>query len=198
MSVNIDNIHYLYHYYEASIGPFINLSELPICEAEKILGDIKSRAKTFAAKRTSDYMKIRRELEQKARSIFIHKGGEPIRNVPHYMTLGPCSWLLDWYEDGKELCIHIDMFSEGQVSFTYGDLFPTMRYNDGKPYRNTIYTKQEIYEIIKTYGLPQDWNKTGSKGPERYIEVQIWDDEPIKAYLAKGNFKGLPPVVNSE
>jgi len=59
-----------------------------------------------------------------------------------------------------------------------------MRYNDGKPYRNTVYTKQEIYEIIKIYGLPQDWNRTGSNGPERYIEAQIWDDEPIKAYLS--------------
>lgn len=183
MNTNIYAVNYLYHYYEASIGPFVNLSELPICEAEKILNDIKARGKTFAAKRSSDYMKTRGELEQKARSMFIQKGGKPIRSVPHYMTLGPCTWLLDWYENGKALRIHIDMFSEEQVSFTYGDLFPAMRYNDGKPYRNTVYTNQEIYEIIKMYGLPQDWNRTGSKGPERYIEAQIWDDEPIKAYF---------------
>lgn len=184
MNTNIDTVQYLYHYYEASIGPFVNLSELPIYEAEKILRDIKARGKTFAARRSSDYIKIRRELEQKARSMFIQKGGKPIRSVPHYMTLGTCSWLLDWYENGKELCIHIDMFSEEQVSFTYGDLFPAMRYNDGKPYRNTVYTKREIYEIIRIYGIPQDWNRTGSKGPERYIEAQVWDDEPIKEYLS--------------
>jgi hypothetical protein len=54
-----------------------------------------------------------------------------------------------------------------------------MRYQDGKPYRNQVYTINEIYKVIKEYGLPQQWNSDGHNGPERYIEVQIWDDKPI-------------------
>ncbi|MBO0995565.1 hypothetical protein [Bacillus sp. SD088] len=39
-----------------------------------------------------------------------------------------------------------------------------------------------LYEVIDQYGLPQEWNPEGNKGPERYIEVQIWDDQPIRKY----------------
>lgn len=101
------------------------------------------------------------------------------------MTLGKCQWLKEWYIEGQELEIHIDEFDEKTISFTYGDLFPTMRYEDGKPYRGRIYTKQEIYKLVERYGLPQDWNRDGKNGPERYIEVQIWDDQPLKKYIQR-------------
>ena len=32
---------FLYHYYEKTIGPFKNLSDLPVMEAEKIIRTIK-------------------------------------------------------------------------------------------------------------------------------------------------------------
>ncbi|BBH24673.1 hypothetical protein Back11_60180 [Paenibacillus baekrokdamisoli] len=57
-----------------------------------------------------------------------------------------------------------------------------MRYQDGKPYRNQVYTIDEIYNVINEFGLPQDWNPEGQNGPERYIEVQIWDDEPLRKW----------------
>jgi hypothetical protein len=31
-------------------------------------------------------------------------------------------------------------------------------------------------------GLPQEWNRDGSKGPERYVEAQIWDERVIGKY----------------
>lgn len=183
---NFNNrISYLYHYYESNIGPFVNISELPDNDAESVLYNIKNKNTTFAAKRDSNYIKLRRNLENLAREFFIKKGGHPKREVPHYMTLGPCSWLNEWYEHGNEIHIHIDMFDKDIISFTYGDLFPTMRYEDEKPYRKIIYTKDEIYSIIQKFGLPQNWNKDGKHGPERYIEAQIWDDEPIKKFYAK-------------
>ncbi|SDW74471.1 hypothetical protein [Paenibacillus sp. PDC88] len=60
-----------------------------------------------------------------------------------------------------------------------------MRYQDGKPYRGQIYTKSEIKMVIEEFGLPQEWNIHGEKGPERYIEVQIWDDKPIHKYMQR-------------
>ena len=141
--------------------------------------------KGFAAQRSEGYMTIRTELEQRAREMFIHKGGEPVMRYPHYMTLGPCDWLNEWYETPAALAIPLDAFSEKHISFTYGDLFPTMRYKDGKPYREQIYTKSEIIDMIATYGLPQQWNNDGRNGPERYIEVQIWDETTIMQYTHK-------------
>ncbi|WP_110933298.1 hypothetical protein [Paenibacillus bouchesdurhonensis] len=174
----------LYHYYEENIGPFKNLSSLELNEAEEILQGLRNEGNTFASKRSMDYLRIRSELEAKARMLFMKKGGKPTKKYPHYMTLGPCDWIKDWYKDGKQIVLRLDDFNEELISFTYGDLFPTMRYQDGKEYRRQVYTKAEILELVGRYGLPQEWNKDGDKGPERYIEAQIWDDEVIEKLRA--------------
>ncbi len=174
----------LFHYFDRAAGPFRNLSDLSLTEAISLQKALKQQNKGLAGKRSDDYVTIRFELEDKARAIFAAKGGKPIRQRPHYMTFGACPWLLEWYREGQELSIPLDRFHPETVSFTYGDLFPTMRYQDGKPYRNQVYTLLEIQEIVKRYGLPQLWNSRGDLGPERYIEAQIWDERPLQAFLA--------------
>ncbi|GFN30775.1 hypothetical protein [Paenibacillus xylaniclasticus] len=174
---------FLYHYYDASTGPFRNLSDLSPEEAERVLQDIRTNKKGLASQRSDDYLTIRRELEAKARELFIIKGGKPVRSAPHYMTMGECPWLLDWFEEGQQLAIALEQFDASSVSFTYGDLFPTMRVQDGRKYRGHVYTMHEIMEVIEQFGYPQQWNQTGEKGPERYIEVQVWDDRPLLRYL---------------
>jgi hypothetical protein len=166
----------LYHYYESSQGPFKNLSDLPLAEAEQIMNHLRQAGTTFASKRTIEYLRVRRELEDMVRAAFISKGGKPDRLRPHYMTLGRCPWLLSWYEHGKELSIPMDTFRPETLSFTYGDIFPAMRFKDGRPYRQQVYTLPEIPELVARFGLPQDWNADGQLGPERYIEVQVWSN----------------------
>ncbi|TCZ71840.1 hypothetical protein E0485_22500 [Paenibacillus albiflavus] len=173
----------MYHYYDKNTGPFKNLSKLTREAAEEVSNRIKLDGKTFASKRSNDYMNIRRELESKAREQFIAKGGKPYNTFPHYMTLEACEWIASWYKNPGVVVIPWEVFLEESISFTYGDLFPTMRYEDGKPYRKQVYTKSEIKELIKQYGFPQAWNVNGDQGPERYIEVQVWDEEVIKRYL---------------
>ena len=174
---------FLSHYYEAGRGPFRNLSDLPPDEAEVILENIRQKGDVFASKRVKDYLDIRRGLEDKVRELFIKKGGKPQRQRPHYMILGDCSWLQKWYLDGQELRIPLASFQPEIVSFTYGDTFPAMRHQDGKPYREQIYTLDELPELVRLYGLPQEWNGEGKYGPDRYIEAQVWADEPIKQFL---------------
>jgi hypothetical protein len=174
---------FLHHYYEQECGPFRNLSDLAQDVAESVQRRLKERGDVFASRRSDDYLAIRRQLEERARDLFIFKGGEPVRARPHYMTLGACEWIRQWYREGRELKLHIDEFAPRTVSFTYGDLFPTMRCGDGRPYRGQVYTRDEIFRLIDEYGLPQDWNRDGSRGPERYIEAQIWDDAPLDRFL---------------
>lgn len=174
---------YMYHYYDLDIGPFRNLSMLSEAEADNISARIKREGTTFASQRSNDYMIIRRQLESAARELFIAKGGRPQNRFPHYMTLEACDWLATWYRNPGTVAISWDEFSDESISFTYGDLFPTMRYQDDKPYRRQVYTKKEIIEIISQFGFPQHWNNSGNQGPERYIEVQIWDEEVIKRYF---------------
>ncbi|MFD0675225.1 hypothetical protein [Cohnella sp. GCM10027633] len=173
----------LYHYFDRDKGPFKNLSKLTSEVAEEISNKIKIDGDTFASQRSKDYMYIRRELESKARAQFIAKGGKPQNIFPHYLTVEACEWIASWYRNPGVVVIPWGEFLEESISFTYGDLFPTMRYEDSKPYRKQVYTKNEILEVIKRFGFPQDWNVKGDQGPERYIEVQVWDEEVIKQYL---------------
>lgn len=172
----------LYHYYEHSRGPFRNLSDLPQAEAEAVLAELRRQRDGFASQRSADYIAIRRALEDRVRERFIALGGQPTRERPHYMTVGACAWVQSWYTHGCALAIPLAAFAPEQVSFTYGDLFPAMRYGDGKPYRQQVYTLDDLPDLIATYGLPQVWNADGQHGPDRYIEAQVWDDAPLAAY----------------
>lgn len=175
---------FLSHYYEAASGPFCNLSDLPLDEAEKIQARIRRENNRFASRRTEDYLRVRRELEERIRSMFIEKGGRPVRARPHYMILGSCPWVKSWYVDGCEARLPLSAFPPGSLSFTYGDSFPAMRFQDGRPYRRQVYTLEELPDLVRMYGLPQEWNADGNLGPERYIEAQVWDDEVIRRFLA--------------
>lgn len=143
------------------------------------MDEVRLRGDTFAARRAQDYLEIRRNLEFTIREKFIAKGGEPLKATPHYMILGPCPWVETWYRDGRFVVIPLREITPRRISFTYGDSFPAMRFQDGKPYRGMVYTLEELPELIHQYGLPGEWNHDGSKGPERYIEAQVWEDIPI-------------------
>lgn len=176
----------LYHYYDRHLGPFRNLSDLPLAEAEAVLAEIRAADRTFAAKRAADYLTIRRELEERVRTLFIAKGGHPRRARPHYFTVDVCSWLLAWYVEGCALSLPLCHIPTDTISFTYGDTFPAMRLQDGRPYRGQVYTLHDLPVLIEEYGLPQSWNSDGQAGPDRYIEAQLWDDRPIIPLITAG------------
>ncbi|AIQ48016.1 hypothetical protein R70723_20480 [Paenibacillus sp. FSL R7-0273] len=175
----------LYHYYERALGPFKNLSDLPAVQAEEVLGAIRRNKEVMASRRPDGYLERRRELEQLARSLFIEKGGKPVRAAPHYMVIGECEWLKSWYAEGAAVYMPISGFDTDTLSFSYGDLFPTFspKVRDGKEYRGKVYTYREIIWLMEKYGLPQVWNKDGAYGPERYIEVQVWDEGPLNMLM---------------
>jgi hypothetical protein len=178
---------FLYHYYEAADGPFRNLSDLPLKEAEKVLEEIRlAGGGRFASQRPADYLAVRRQLEEQVRKLFIAKGGKPQRERPHYLIVGACPWVLTWYPHGCELRIPLAAFRAQAISFTYGDTFPALRFQDGKPYRGQVFTLAELPALIERHGLPQVWNATGEHGPDRYIEAQVWEDGPLRPYLEPG------------
>jgi len=178
---------YLYHYYDSGIGPFVNLSELPMDEANEVLRQIRTeRPKNQSAQRDGDYMFRRYMYEDILKKVFIKRGGVIKRSPPHYMVVGHSPWLATWFENCSCIKIPIEKFDLSTVSFTYGDSHPTFspwpRDDDWKEYRRKLYTYDEIVKVIKRHGLPQDWNNDGKYGPERYVEAHIWNDEPIGKY----------------
>lgn len=176
---------YLYHYFDKSIGPFVNLSDVSVAEANEIMKAIRRRKPGVqCAQRSPEYMEMRIYYEHILRSEFEKKGGLIKRKSPHYMVVEHSPWLSTWFENSAFIKIPVEEFDIRTVSFTYGDSHPTFssKVNDGKEYRRKLYTYDEILEIIQKYGLPQDWNDDGKHGPERYIEAHIWSDEIISRY----------------
>lgn len=171
-------IRHFYHYFDASRGPFLNLSALSLEEGALVQNGFEDKAEWFASRRDGGYVKRRRELEALARDLFVEKGGKPRSDYPHYLVIEACAWLETWYPNPRHVAIPVEKCRLEAVSFSYGDLFPTFsgRVDDGKEYRRKIYRYDEILELIGKYGLPQEWNPDGTSGPERYIEVQYWDE----------------------
>lgn len=178
---------FLYHYYDKKIGPFMNLSELSTDEANTVLSEIKKEKPSVqCAQRDSEYMFRRHMYEDIIRKEFAKKGGIIKRNIPHYMVVEHSPWLNTWFENTAYIRISIKEFDLKTVSFTYGDSHPTFspwpRDDDWKEYRRKLYTYDEILDVIKKYGLPQNWNNDGRLGPERYIEAHIWSDDTLDKY----------------
>ncbi|WP_167959025.1 hypothetical protein [Anaerosporobacter faecicola] len=176
---------YLYHYYDKTIGPFRNLSDVTVEEAKEILAKIKvNKPHVQCAKRQDTYVEDRLHYEAILREKFLEKGGVIKRQVPHYMVVEHSPWLSTWFENCAYIKIPIEEFDLSTVSFTYGDSHPTFspRVTDQKEYRKKLYRYEEILDIIDRYGMPQDWNDDGRFGPERYIEAHIWSDETIMRY----------------
>lgn len=179
---------FLYHYYDKSIGPFVNLSDLPLDQAQSVLDTIKmTKPRSQSAQRNPAYVENRRRCEDILRKAFLAKGGLPERLAPHYMVVEHSPWLSTWYEESASIKIPISDFDLKTISFTYGDSMPTFSptVNDGKEYRHKLYTYDEIVALIAKYGLPQDWNDDGAHGPERYIEAHIWSDDTIDRFLRR-------------
>ena len=175
----------LYHYFDQRTGPFRSLSDLPMEEAKALLEEIKAtRPHSQSAQRHNKYVEYRHNCENIIRREFEKKGGVIKRQPPHYMVVEHSPWLSTWFEDCGVIKIPIEEFDLATVSFTYGDSMPTFSpsIQDGKEYRRQLYTYPEILDVIARYGLPQDWNDDGKHGPERYIEVHVWNDEPICWY----------------
>lgn len=107
---------FLYHYYDASMKPFLNLSDVSIEEAEKILKDIASKKPDIqCAKRTTQYMELRHHYEDILRCEFMKKDGNIQRQAPHYMVVEHSPWLASWFENSAFIKIDIDKFDKSTI-----------------------------------------------------------------------------------
>lgn len=127
----------LYHYYDASMKPFQNLSDVSIEEARKILKDIASKKPdTQCAKRTTGYIELRHHYEDILRCKFM-KDSHP--------TFSPR------VNDGKEYRKKLYTYDEilGIIE-KYG--YPQDWNNDGK-YGPERYIEAHIWsdDVIQKY-----------------------------------------------
>jgi hypothetical protein len=58
-----------------------------------------------------------------------------------------------------------------------------------RPYHLRVFRLEELTHIVGAHGLPPDEEPVEYAGYERaqfekYIEVQVWSDEPVRQFLA--------------
>lgn len=187
------------HYHSRLDPPFLNLSDLPLGHLDDVIEQLKQRKadnpeyKRVFGKR---YMDFRKQTESKLRQLFEERGGKPERQSPHYFVLGECPWFSGLYPDAAMVQLDWRTLPAEQTSFTYPDSFVSMRLGPKyglapeppQPYHERIFFMDELAIIAAKHGLPDssidgDYEGYQNRKFEKYIEVQLWSDEPVKQYL---------------
>lgn len=195
----IDIPSYVTHYHPAEDRPFQNLSDLSDDEATQVIRRLVRRGRADPRhKRVYGpiYMAYRRRVEAKLRALYVDSGGRPVRVAPHYFVLGSSKWFEGVYPDARSVTIPLDQLPKYQMSFTYPDSAVSMRIGaefglpeaPARPYHEKVFRLEQLPEIVSRYGLPrdgvdQDYQNYHLADFEKYIEVQLWCDEPVQHLL---------------
>lgn len=183
------------HYHLADKAPFLNLSDLEGVELQSEIDNLEKRRQEdsrFNRVYGGRYMALRKKTEEKLRRLFIEAGGKPKRNSPHYFVLGESFWFKHLCPNTIEISIPLTYFQSDVVSITYPDSFVSMGFMpefglsvENKPYHDKVFKLSDLPSLVKEYGLPKDdyrkdYKNYANEEFEKFIEVQVWDDSPLK------------------
>ncbi len=164
-------------------APFLaNLCDLGDTEAEAVLDRVRSAGHRSIG---AGYLRRRRETEawlvrEKRRLL-----GPTALARPVYLFLGDFDDGLDLSRPSS-LVMPLDAFPAGTLTFTYPDSMaslPLGREARPAPYHGRVFTSSEIRQIVADFGLPDRRPRLGGSS-HGFIEVQAWDDAPIRGYMA--------------
>lgn len=182
------------HYHLETKPPFLNLSDLEGVQLDEVINDLStnnSSARVFGRR----YMELRRLTESKMRDLFIAAGGVPERRSPHYFVLGRSEWFRQLSDQTQEIVLPLTALPPLATSITYPDSFTAMAFgpafdlpHEPKPFHEKVFLLRDLESLISEYGMPADKPEDEYAGYERrvfekYIEVQLWSDEPVRRYL---------------
>jgi hypothetical protein len=175
------------HNYDPSRGPCRNICELSEVEAERVLGEIRASGLRSIK---SNYLERRRLTEdwliRERRRLL----GPTTLDRPVYFFLGD-------FSDGKDpsrptsLVMRLRDFPPETLTFTYPDSMaslPIATRDDlrlqRKRYHGQVFTLGQIESVAAEFGMPGDrWKNDPTMKYDKFIEVQVWDDRPIKEWL---------------
>ncbi len=176
------------HNYDPRRGIARNLCDLSRHDAERVLEEIRSSGtRTIKA----NYLERRLRVEEWLMEERTRKLGKTALKRPIYFFLGD-------FSDGRDpsrpasLVMRLMAFRPEDLTFTYPDSMASLpiatehhHARHRKDYHGHVFTFSEIEAVIATYGMPGDhWKEDPARTYDRFIEVQVWDDAPIHAFLA--------------
>ena len=189
---------YITHYHLRDKRPFLNLSDLGELELEAVVSELAERRRNDRAYQRMFgpvYMELRKKTEGRMRELFVAAGGKPEREAPHYFVLGDSYWFKHLCPDTEEVRLELDEIPSELVSFTYPDSFVAMGFAKDyglpcppRPYHGKVFRKEALGEVVGEYGLPADdrsgdYENYAKQEFEKFIEFQIWADEPVVEHL---------------
>lgn len=169
--------------------PFRTLTELSHEECARVVHELGLHEKLPRRLQSDFYFEQRRRFEGLMHEQFVHKGGRPQRRVPHYAILGESEI---WARiRPSAIRIPLDGLPSDVISFTYTDSFANYVDRDlsGNPIPRktqygTVYRREELSELFEQFGWPGDrWKTESNWAHDVYVEVQIWDDEPLRPFF---------------
>jgi hypothetical protein len=174
------------HNYDPAHGPFRNLCTLPDGAAQAILDKITASG---TRRIKADYLARRLITERWLRTERERKLGTPKLSHPIYFFLGDFA---DGRDQSRPRSIRMPLaaFSRDMVTFTYPDSMASLPLAgdeahdaDRRPYHGQVFTLDEIAEVVAKFGLPSRQAAAGTNSYDRFIEMQVWDDGPLRRLL---------------
>lgn len=186
------------HYHLAERPPFLNLSDVGDSRIDDVIRELQQLRRVGRNHRRfgRTYLLWRRATEEKLYRLFIERGGKPERRAPHYFVLGSCRWFERLAKETRSVCIPLSELPDEVTSFTYPDSFGAMALGpefgqgyDPRPYHEKVFRMSELPTVVQEFGLPDDspaddYSDYHLKDGEKYIEIQLWSDDPIQRYLS--------------
>jgi hypothetical protein len=189
----------LIHLYQRGTPPFRSLSALSAAEALDRMRALYVEGAVFweRFKEPEGYWQARKQVEAWVRRDFIAKGGRPRSEYPIYMVWGRSKWMETAIDPvtratTAEIRVPLSDFQEDTVSFTYPDSMVSYILDQHRDpayylpgYHGKVFTLAEIRAIVEANGLPgYRWGTELPSHLANYIEAQVWDHEPLRAYVS--------------
>lgn len=166
---------FITHYYFPGTDPWKNIMNLPEEDAFRVAAELAaSHPDTTSFYRFADfgnYYPNRKKADEYVREAFIRLGGKPRLLHPYSFVLTECEYLREWFDSSDRIVLDLSGIPEDQVSFTPGDSCALITHG----LKPAVLTKGMLLEGICAGGGSADAFLKKALGPNRYLEVQLWD-----------------------
>ena len=168
------------HNFHPDRGALQNICYLPNENAERIVASIRLGGHAYLKR---NYLARRLRTEDWLVAERIRKIGETPLARPIYFFLGN---MTDGWDKSRpaSIVLPLAMFDVDTITFTFPDSMescPQVNSGDhsGGPWHGQVFTFAEVTEMVARHGFPDPTLPRERRGPNAFIEVQIWDDRPL-------------------